>query len=243
MCSSVKLNCTFISMKRYLIWALLLFSLFANSQNSNNNVGSWAILFNQTKLRNNWSLHNEIQYRSYSLSPNTEQILLRVGVNFHLSKNAIITAGYGWITNYKDDGGIIKNQLVDEQRLWQQISLKDSYGRFFIEHRYRIEQRWIDNKINPEYKNRIRYLLRLSIPFNNKQISKNTVFFTAYNELFVNLTNQPFDRNRLYGALGFQFNDFTNLQIGYLAQTVNATTKHYLQVALNYNLDFRKKSD
>ncbi len=205
--------------------------------------GNWIMLFNQTKLHSNWSLHNEIQYRSYSVNPNTEQLLLRVGVNFHPINKVMFTAGYGWITNYKNDEGIIKNQVVDEHRLWQQLSLKDSYGRFFIEHRYRIEERWITNNTNSEYKNRVRYLLRLSIPINNKQISKNTIFFTAYDELFVNLANQPFDRNRLFGALGFQFNDLTNLQIGYLAQTVNTTTKHYLQLALNYNLDFRKKSE
>ncbi len=209
------------SMKLKTFLIVLTIAYFSNTlypQQQSSSIGNWGMIFNQTKLHNKWSLHNEVQFRSYTVNPNTEQLLLRVGVNFHPSKNVMLTAGYGWIINYKNDEGIIKNQLVDEQRLWQQLSLKDSYGRFFIEHRYRMEERWITNNLNSEYKNRIRYLLRLSIPINNKQISKNTIFFTAYDELFVNLTTQPFDRNRLYGALGFQFNDLTNLQIGYLAQ-------------------------
>jgi hypothetical protein len=234
------------SMKLKTFLIVVTIACFSNTlypQQQSTSIGNWVMIFNQTKLHNKWSLHNEVQFRSYTVNPNTEQLLLRVGVNFHPSKNVLLTTGYGWITNYKNDEGIIKNQLVDEQRLWQQLSLKDSYGRFFIEHRYRMEERWITNNLNSEYKNRIRYLLRLSIPINNKQISKNTLFFTAYDELFVNLTILPFDRNRLYGALAFQFNDLTNLQIGYLAQTVSTTTKHYLQFVLNYNLDFRKKSD
>jgi len=33
-----------------------------------------------------------------------------------------------------------------------------------------------------------------------------------------------------------------NIQLGYMAQTVKATTKQYLQAAIFYNVDFRKKT-
>jgi hypothetical protein len=80
----------------------------------------------------------------------------------------------------------------------------------------------------------------MNVPLNKKQIEKNTAFLTFYDEAFLHLTSTPFDRNRLYGALGYQFTPNVNVQLGYLAQTVNTTTKHFLQTAFTYNLDFRK---
>ena len=43
------------------------------------------MFFNQTRLSERWSMHAEAQYRSYEIAPNTEQLLLRCGVNYHIS--------------------------------------------------------------------------------------------------------------------------------------------------------------
>jgi hypothetical protein len=224
----------------YLLTILFISKSFA--QINTNDVGSWAMLFNQTRLHDKWSIHSEVQFRSYEIRPNTEQLLLRAGINYHYNTNAIFTAGYGWITNYKDDGEILKNKTVNENRLWQQITLKNNIGRVFFEHRYRFEQRWIEQKNKTEYKNRIRYLLRISIPINKKEITKNTFFIGLYDEVFIHINTTPFDRNRLYGALGYQLSSSTNIQLGYLLQTVGTQSKQYLQFGINYNPDLRKKS-
>ena len=63
----------------------------------------------------------------------------------------------------------------------------------------------------------------------------------TFHELFVHFSSTPFDRNRLYGAIGYQFLPSLNIQLGYLAQTVKVTSKHYLQAAVFYNIDLRKK--
>ena len=114
-------------------------------------------------------------------------------------------------------------------------------GRIYFEHRYRFEQRWIETNNKISYKNRIRYLLRLTVPLNKKEISKNTLFVSFYNEVFLNLTENPFDRNRIFAAIGFQFNSSSNVQIGYMVQTIGARSKQYIQLGINYNPDFRKK--
>jgi len=44
----------------------------------------------------------------------------------------------------------------------------------------------------------------------------------------------------LYGALGYQINQLTGIQLGLLHQQVNDFGKWYLQFALVYNTDFRK---
>ena len=87
----------------------------------------------------------------------------------------------------------------------------------------------------------IHWLTLLHIFQDKKEIEKNTLFLSFYDEMFINLSPTPFDRNRLYGAMGYQFLPNANIQLGYLAQTVNTVTKQYLQAAVFYNLDFRKK--
>ncbi len=227
-------------MRLILYIIVVVLPIITHAQTTRPEFGNWIMVFNQTRFHEKWSIHSEAQFRSYSLDPNTEQILLRGGVNFHLNKSVLLSGGYGWITNYTDDGEIIKDQHTEENRTWQQAILKSNYGRVQLEHRYRLEQRWISNNKTGNHKDRIRYLLRVTVPFNNKEMIKNTIFTSFYNELFIHFQNEPFDRNRLYGALGFQFTDRSNIQLGYLAQTVNKTTKHYLQVAVNYNIDLRK---
>ncbi|MDQ3046788.1 MAG: DUF2490 domain-containing protein [Bacteroidota bacterium] len=202
--------------------------------------GGWLMFFNQTRLHEKWSLHAEAQYRSFELTPNTEQILLRGGINYHINKSTLASAGYGYVLNYASDKDTLPGIQVSENRIWQQLIMRNNLGRCMFEHRYRLEQRWLESKSNIRYLDRIRYLLRVTVPLNKKTIEKNTLFLSVYDEVFIHFTSTPFDRNRLYGAIGFQFLPNANVQIGYLAQTVNNRTKHYLQAAVFYNMDFRK---
>ena len=122
------------------------------AQKTSGDIGSWSMLFNQTRLHDKWSLHSEIQFRSYDIKPNTEQLLIRAGINFHYNANLVLTAGYGWITNYLDDELVFKQQYVNENRIWEQVVLKNNVNRVAFEHRYRLEQRWIETKIETKMK-------------------------------------------------------------------------------------------
>ena len=53
---------------------------------------------------------------------------------------------------------------------------------------------------------RFRYFLAANIPFGKKTMAPNTVYASAYNEIFINAQNTYFDRNRLYNAIGYAFN-------------------------------------
>ncbi len=216
------------------------------AQSPSGTTGGWLMGFNQTRLNDKWSIHTEAQYRSFEIAPNTEQLLLRGGINYHINipkaiGTAFVTAGYAYVTNYAFDKEQLSGVQVSENRIWQQFLMRNNLGRCLFEHRYRIEQRWIQSNNNSRYLDRIRYLLRVTVPLNKKEIEKNTLFLSFYDEVFIHLSPTPFDRNRLYGAIGYQFLPNANIQVGCLAQTVNITTKQYLQAAVFYNIDFRKK--
>jgi hypothetical protein len=204
-------------------------------------LGSWTMFFNQVRISEKWSVHTEAQFRSYELIPRTEQILLRAGINYHFNNSCFVTGGIAYVTTDDFDKNI-PGVLTTENRVWQQVFIRHNIGRCFLEHRYRLEQRWIVSKNDSRYIDRLRYMIRVSAPLNKDKMEKNTFFVSLYNELFMHLAPIPFDRNRLYGAVGYQFSPLSNIQLGYLAQTVNVLTKHYLQIAVFYNVDLRKKN-
>ncbi len=214
---------------------LLIFVQTLSAQNDQ--MGNWLMYFGTNKISNKLSIHSEVQYRNHTVAPvNTEQLLLRTGLNFHMAKNAILTAGYGYVAGHVYESEQTTPES-EESRIFQQFILTNKVGRIKFEHRYRFEQRWV-NKV---YKNRYRYRLMLFIPLNKKAIEKGTLFLGIYDEIFINDKETIFDRNRLYGALGYQLRSNTGIQAGLLRQNVNGFGKTYLQVALVFNPDFRKK--
>jgi hypothetical protein len=217
--------------------------LFAQLNKNVPKIGNWSMFFGQIRLTEKFGIHAEAQFRDYKLLNQPEQILLRTGIVYYLNPLANITLGYASVSNFLYNDEPFESPTINENRIWQQLLMKNSIGKFFFEHRYRVEQRWLKSQNNNTYRDRIRYLLRMIIPLNKKTIENQTIFLSFYDELFINITSNPFDRNRLFGAVGYQFGNGLNLQLGYMAQTVNISTKHYFQTAVNYTFDLRKKGN
>ena len=229
-----------VSIQNYFSAIFLLASLQVYSQPSYE-PGSWLMGTSTIRLNQKFGLHAEAQYRDHGIFNEVEQILLRGGVNFHYNPNLIFTAGYGNISGHLPDREYY-NKSINEHRLWEQVILRNTMGRLITEHRYRLEQRWISTNKNNSYQDRMRYCLRLTVPINKSKLEERTFFISVYDEIFINFNKNPFDRNRAYAAIGYQFTPLINVQAGYLAQTVNIQTKQFLQLALFYNLNLFKGS-
>lgn len=230
--------------------SILLFAIGVNQSKAIENkdlLGMWSMYFGTARLTDKWSIHSELQYRSFTVKPNIETLLPRFGINYHIDKNNIATFGFAPVTFYDIDKDKIGTATVSEKRLFQQYINRSNLGRVNFENRYRFEERFLaDNqKETQSTRFRFRYLVRVSVPINKSKMEKGTVFYSIYDELFINGDNVKstyFDRNRFYNAIGYQFSPLSNIQVGHMVQTVNTNSKNYLQVALFYNLDFRKKS-
>lgn len=193
------------------------------------------MFFGTFKVHEKWSIHAEAQHRDYGIVDEVEQLLLRAGMNYHISATTRLTAGYAHVTNYADDESVFQKPATTEHRIWEQLMMRHSFPGVGLEHRYRLEQRWISSSTNDQYLNRVRYLLRVNVPLGREKVEDKTPYLSFYDEIFLHLTKTPFDRNRLYGAIGYQFNSKVNLQLGYLAQTTSASTRYSLQTALFLN--------
>ena len=202
---------------------------------SQQDTGNWLMYFGTNKISEKLSIHAEAQYRNFTISPtNIEQLLLRTGLNYDFKPNASTTIGYAHIGNhvYKSDR---KSPETEEHRIWQQLLTTNNIGRVKFEHRYRLEERFIEK----DFKMRFRYRLMLFFPLNSPKIETGTMYLGVYDEIFVNDKRDFFDRNRLYGGIGYQYADNLHFQVGILRQETQTESKTFLQFGMILNTDLR----
>ena len=241
-------------MKRILIFCLLATLTldaqeFATERTGEDETGIWYMYFGMNKIAERWSLHTEAQFRYYETSGNFNQLLLRTGANYHITPNAIVTGGYAFINtdpNFEDFrafGDILVEDIrIKEHRIFQQFILKNKVWEFLFEHRYRLEQRFItfgetgDSDFSKSTQHRARYRIQATLPLTD------TFFLNFYDELFINLQDNLFGQNRLYGALGVHITDNSSLQVGWLRNQFSNAVFDRLQIGFFFNPDLRKKS-
>ena len=215
----------------------MIFTIFISNnvkgQNIEENLGSWWMYFGTHKFSEKYSLHYETQLRNYEIVSNFNQLLPRVGLNYHIDKKTSITAGYAWIPTQTSLGEGFDGDLVTENRIWQQFILKNKVGNINFRHRYRLEQRWIKLGEETKYKNRARYMLSLRLPISKNEDSP--LFISLYDEIFLNISDTPFDQNRLFAALGYQINKQMNFQLGYLRHRSGGLDLNRIQLAVFLN--------
>ena len=219
------------------ILLILVFNSLPAQSAPDSTLGNWLMYFGTHRFNEEISLHYETQLRNYELLSNFNQLLPRVGINYHINNQTVVTAGYAFIPTQKEFNQGWNDNLETENRIWEQFILRNSVGNIKIRHRYRLEQRWVKSGLNITYKNRARYMLSVKLPISKKKDFP--IFISLYDEIFLNLSNNPFDQNRLYGALGYQINYNTNIQLGYLkhrnAVSTGIQNLNRLQIAVFLN--------
>lgn len=250
-------------MKYFIVIYLFSLSNFVFSQKQiDSHHGAWVMYFGNHKISDKFSIHTEYQWRRHELFQNWQQSLMRVGLDYNIDKQNAVTAGYGWIISYPYGKQPISVN-THEHRIWQQFINQSNSGRFYFHHRYRLEQRFIENATldasdnktvdGHQFRQRVRYRFFLSIPLSKKKMEDNTLFLGLYDEVFLGfgkgIERNVLDQNRLYFALGWRFNSTFNVQFGYLNQMIFKSSgdlverNHMLQMSCTYNLDFSKKEN
>ena len=215
-------------MKNQLLIILFLINIFS-VKSQENNIGNWLIYFGNKDLNSSLNWHHEIQHRNYNILGELEQLLVRTGLGYNVNENNNILLGYGFIDSRNK--AIESNEIlkVNEHRIYQQFISKQAIGKIKIQHRYRFEQRFIED----DFKLRYRYFLSLNIPLlkTNKKY-----YISAYNEIFINSSQEnTFDRNRIYGGLGYQLNSNIKLELGYMNQIFNNSSRDQFNIICFFN--------
>jgi hypothetical protein len=206
------------------LMVVLMLPLFVQAQDSG--LGNWLIYIGNKKLNSKWNIHNEVQYRNYKAIGDLEQLLLRTGLGYNINEKNNILLGYGYILseNYIDETD--EKVSVNEHRIFQQFTTKQSIGKVGLSHRYRFEQRFVED----DFKMRFRYFLGIKIPLQYKEEGENPLYISAYNEIFLNTKSSVFDRNRVYGGLGYTFSKQLRLELGYMNQFFETSGRDQINI-------------
>ena len=228
---------------KYLLFLTITFlSIFSlKAQVDENQTGAWYMYFYNHQFKNSqFGIQGDFQYRDWQFLGDKEQLLLRSGFTFTPKDAGIMfTLGFANITSgtFGDS-----DDTSYENRIYQEALLPQKIGsRFFITHRFRFEQRFVENQ---DFRTRYRYNLFINVPFNSKSLSEpKTIYGAFYNELFMNGERniddnnyvELFDRNRTYLGLGYVLNPKIRFQMGWMNQTNNNFSKAQLQFSMHHS--------
>jgi hypothetical protein len=225
--------------KKSLLLLLLFFygtTLFAQTDNT---FTGWGAVFASYKLNDKFSIHFDGQLRSTDEMNHLQSFLIRPGLNYHASKNTILTLGYAYIGNRRVIEGVA--DMVPEHRIWEQFIYNQRFAvgghATSLQHRFRLEERFIGKPYldgsslstdEYEFSLRLRYFARAIFPLLKTDSFTDGAFVSLQDEVFVNLDNAPtltngkfFDQNRAYTSIGWRFSPKFDLEAGYMWQYVN----------------------
>jgi hypothetical protein len=213
-----------------LLIAVLCFARAAQGQG--HTLSSWGILNAELHFNKKWTAFFETQLRSQNFFKDFNYHELKIGGQYTFSDKWSALAGTGQFVTYSVPGNF-NPPVVDEFRIWEQVTLNTKLNRVKIDHRYRIEQRYI----NKDETNRFRYRINTVVPINHKDLTNNTMYAVTNDEVFFTNTAPYFQRNRFYAGAGYTFNKYCALQMGWMRQfdmKKDETTsyKDYLQTTL-----------
>ncbi|WP_426430020.1 DUF2490 domain-containing protein [Winogradskyella sp. HB-48] len=200
---------------------------------SENHLGSWYTYGSQHRLSEHFSLSSWAELRFYEPSSNYNLAFISLGGNYHIKNNQTIGLAYAYLdidTVFEFD----HRPNIHEHRLCEQYTISHSTSQLNIQHRARLEQRFLGFSDRNELQNRFRY--RLSLKYN----LNNIIFINVSEEPFVNFQDQVFHENRFYTGFGFNVTSHSQLQIGYLKQHIRKNNLNRIQVGISFTTDSRK---
>lgn len=212
----------------------------------------WFAYTGQYKVSEKWGYHIEAQFRLDNQLEQNLQNLFRIGGIYYLSKSKNISGGYALVNTYSASF----DDFYRENRFWEQYQFnkKWSQNKHTIIHRFRLEQRWVEQLAiegsATNYQNRFRYLNRNLFHIANLKSSNEEIYAVVQDEIFLNLgdnkiNSKVIDQNRFLIGLGLNYNNNIRLELGYMNQFVtsnsgNNAMNHVVSVSLLQNLDLEK---
>lgn len=217
-----------------IILFLIIYSTTAQ-ETGEDKLGAWYMYSGTHRVSDKLSIKSGAQIREYETTNNLNTLLLLTGLSYKVNSNIVTTMGYGYLNFDSSYFDLPDENNTNEHRLFEQVSLKNKIWKLQLEHRYRLEQRFLDYSERKDTQHRTRYRLQVTLPLND------TFFVNIYDEIFLNLQNDIFSQNRLYTALGMKINKNSKIQFGYLKNNFSKASFDRLQVGLSINTDLRNR--
>jgi len=194
----------------------------------------WGIYVGTGNIDKKWSLFTEFQYRDYKIVGDFDAIVARLAGQYDVVKNINLSLGYSYFLIRPTING--EQVTRHEHRPYQQVIIRNKFGRLYFNHRYRFEQRILPD----DFRLRFRYFLQSFILLNNKSFEKKTIYISTYAEIFLNTESPVYDRVRFYLGLGYALSPNLRMEIGNMVQVFETFSRHQLQVFFIHNFNLGK---
>ena len=197
----------------YLVIILILMCLTEGISQEGEKLGSWYVYNGFFNFSPKFELFAETQIRAWEPASQIQNFFIRPFFSYNINKNFQVGFSQEYHANWSFAEMAEDRIKTEEYRATLQGILYQKIGRVSLQHRYRYEFRFLDEK----GKQRTRYRLQLGIPITKDVVTKGVWFATLGNEFMIN-TKPVFNmsQNRAYGLLGYQFSKSTNFQFGYM---------------------------
>jgi hypothetical protein len=222
------------------------------TKNVEQSVQAWISLNSVFQLTNHWSGLADLHIRRSDFVRNPSFNFIRFGARYGFNNNLKVSAGYAHLWLAKDENWTL---FLNENRIYQEFILADTFPSFSGLFRIRTEQRFFNNvedgtSLNDDYFiNRIRFLLSVGIPFKK---GGNTSFLVA-NEILLNFGKQvvfnTFGQNRFTVGIKQKLNQTWSFDFGYmmvyqqLPSGINYNLNHTIRLFFYGNFDLRKNKE
>ena len=178
-----------------------------------NDLGLWAPVWITLPVNKKVSSLLEISPRSQDNVTQFNQLFIRPALTYRLNDKLSLWQGYSWNPLF--------HPFRNDQRVWQQIQLNEDFGKYSLESRFRLEERFLEHI--PGIPVRGRYRLGAWIPLDKNKIWK----FVLWDEVWFNFNSRPngpqagYDRNWLFAGINKKISGNVNLEGGYMFQYIN----------------------
>lgn len=156
---------------------------------------------------------NGVRYPASNL-----QLYIQPSIIFIYSPSLNLAGSYTYQRSNPFNGN-----YVNEHRLWQQVIFATPLFEGKLTNRFRIEERFIENRSSGEYplSTRFRYQVGFNTPLQGKKLNNKEFYFHTYNESYWSLTgskNSTFSSNWSYAGFGYKIGNTNTIELGYLIQ-------------------------
>lgn len=197
-------------------------------------LGTWYMYNGSHKLSDQIKLTTSAHYRYFELATEYQQEIYRVGLNYAFNKKINVTGGM--VYSIKDTSYKTTAPDLYEYRFYQDLNLKDTWGKINVKHRVRLAQRFTKQNFIDKTKHRIRYGLFLKYPILKK------LNFYAFNEVFIKFATKAFGENRTGAGFIRKINENLKVRFGYFHIKFADGGLDRLQLGILLNTDFTKKT-
>lgn len=195
--------------------------------------GTWYRYFGKYRISEKVSILTEVQLRYYERTKNFNELVLRGAGNYEFTNNISARIGYAYLSTDDSFEEFPGETNIKEHRIFEQVLLKNQIWEIHLEHRYTLEQRFLEFDDRTDTQHRARYRLQLTVPLTD------IFFLNLSEEVMLNLQGEIFNQNRLYAGLGVHVTNNLSVEAGFLKTHFATNSYERLLLGVAYNPDLR----